>query len=502
MSKHRRVVVVGAGFAGLGAAMRLAESGEHSFTVLEQAAEIGGTWRDNVYPGVACDVPSHLYSFSFAPRTDWSRRYAEGPEILRYLRSCAETPGVRERLRTGTGLREARWSQQRGLWELSTTTGALTAEFLVLATGRFNEPHIPAMTGLADFAGPIMHTARWRSGMELAGRRVGVVGTGASAVQLVPELVAAGAAVTVFQRSAPWVIPKADTAYSASEQELFARWDAARRAHRQEIFAELDRGFPARLRGSAENTELRDRALRHLHEQISEPKLRARLTPDYAIGCKRVLLSDAWYPALSSGSVTVEDSALASLSPTTATAESGNQHRLDALVLATGFQASRPAIAQRVRGRLGVLLSDHWEQGMSSYASTAVSGFPNSFLLGGPNAALGHNSALTMLETQINHLLSALEQLPPGSICEVRGAAERGYTAMLDSRAAQTVWTAQGCSSWYRDPATGRVTLLWPGSAAEYSRRYAKFDPAAYHLQARSDTAVGPARGADEMSLL
>lgn len=472
---HVRVAVVGAGFAGIGAAMRLADSGERSFAVLERAAEIGGTWRDNVYPGVACDVPSHLYSFSFAPKPDWPRRYATGNQILEYLRDCAGHPVIRERLQLNTGLLESRWSEERACWELQTRRGPMTASVLVLATGRFTDPHIPDVPGLGSFPGPVFHTARWRQGVPLAGTRVGVVGTGASAVQVVPEVVAAGAQVTVFQRSAPWVVPKDDAPHSPAEQAQFRKDDAARQAHREAIFAEMDAGFAARLSGTEENAELRRRALEHLRSQVDSPQLRRLLTPDYAVGCKRVLLSDTWYPAVASEAVTLEPSALSSVRGSTAEAASGERHELDALIFATGFQAHRPAAAETVHGVEGELLSEHWREGMTAYASTAVAGFPNCFLLGGPNAALGHNSALTVLEAQISHLISALDQVEEGSICEVRTAAEESYTRELDARAAATVWTAGGCSSWYRDGRTGRVTLLWPGTAAEYAQRFSAF---------------------------
>lgn len=473
--QHVRIAVVGAGFAGIGAAMRLAASGERSFAVLERAGDVGGTWRDNAYPGVACDVPSHLYSFSFAPRPDWPRRYASGGQILGYLRDCAAEPVIRGRLHLGTSLGEARWRESSARWELETSRGRMTASVLVLATGRFAEPHIPEVPGLGCFPGPVFHTARWQDA-DLAGRRVGVVGTGASAVQVVPELVEAGARVTVFQRSAPWVLPKEDAPYPPAEQELFRQDDDARRAHRERIFAEMDGGFRARLSGTEENAELRRRALDHLRAQISDPRMRTMLTPEYAVGCKRVLLSDSWYPALNSGAVTLEDSAFESVDGPTATAASGRRHRLDALVFATGFEAHRPAVAGSVRGSRGELLSEHWREGMTSHASTAVSGFPNCFLLGGPNAALGHNSALAVMEAQISHLLSALKHLPEGTVCEVTRAAEQEYTQQLDARAAETVWTSGGCSSWYRDSSSGRVTLLWPGTAEEFSRRYARFD--------------------------
>lgn len=478
--RHVRVAVVGAGFAGIGAAMRLAGSGETSFALLERAETVGGTWRDNIYPGVACDVPSHLYSFSFAPKADWTHRFSPGQEILDYLTGCAADPQVRDRLHLGTALVDAQWEHQRARWTLQTSRGTMTASVLVLATGRFTEPRIPEVSGLSGFPGPVFHTARWQPDTQVAGRRVGVVGTGASAVQLVPELVDDGAEVTVFQRTAPWVVPKDDAPYSDHQREAFTRDDAARRAHRERIFAELDSGFRARLSGTAENAQLRRHALEHLTSQVEESPLREALTPSYTIGCKRVLLSDRWYPALSSAAITLENSALISTEGTVARAASGAEHHLDALIFATGFEAHRPPVAELVRGADGEPLSEHWRDGMTAYASTSVSGFPNCFLLGGPHSALGHNSALTIMEVQIDHLLSALDHVPEGTSCEVRPSAELSYTRQLDARAADTVWMSQTCSSWYRDDSSGRVTLLWPGTAQEFAQGYSRMDPAQF----------------------
>ena len=480
---HVRVAVVGAGFAGIGAAMRLSASGERSFAVLERAQSVGGTWRENTYPGVACDVPSHLYSFSFAPKADWTHRFATGKQIRDYLTACAVDRLIQDRLHLGTSLISAQWHEQDARWVLHTSRGTTTASVLVLATGRFTEPRIPDIPGLGSFPGPVFHTARWQAETDVEGRRVGVVGTGASAVQLVPELVDAGALVTIFQRSAPWVLPKHNTAYTPSHQQLFAHDDGARQAHRQTIFAEMDDGFDARLTGSAQNLELQHQAREHLEHQVADAQLRAKLMPNYTIGCKRVLLSDRWYPALNRAEVMLENSALESVQGNLARAASGRQHQLDALIFATGFEAHRPPMADSVRGHDGQRLSEHWQNGMTSYASTAVTGFPNCFLLGGPNSALGHNSALSIMEVQIEHLLSALEHLPEGQICEVRRSAEEDYTRQLDARSAETVWMSGQCTSWYRDSSSGRVTLLWPGTASEFARRYSRFDPQKFFVR-------------------
>ena len=494
---HVRVAVIGAGFAGIGAAIQLARSGERSFVVLERADSVGGTWRDNVYPGVACDIPSHLYSFSFAPKADWSRRFARGADIRAYLEQCANLPEARAHIRRGVTLHGATWNERVSSWQLDTSQGPLTASFLVLATGRFSAPHIPDIAGLKHFTGPVCHTARWNDDVAEPGTHIGVVGTGSSAAQLVPRLIAQGHTVTLFQRTAPWVIPKADAPYAAQEIAGFVADDTARAAHRQSIFDDMEAWFTTRRIGTPENDVLRARAQQHLHEQVRSPQLRRALSPEYTLGCKRIVVSDDWYPALTSPRLTLEPSALARFETDTAhphgrplaVATSGTAHRIDSLVFATGFEASRPEIASLVRGRSGELLSEHWRDGMVSYASTAIPGFPNCFVLGGPGSALGHNSAVAILETQIGHLLDAMQHLGDHSVCDARPEAEAAYTRMLDARAAGTVWAAGDCSSWYRDSQTGRLTLLWPSTATEYARLYGNFHAARYRISTRSAAA-------------
>ncbi|MFB9378479.1 flavin-containing monooxygenase [Kineococcus gynurae] len=466
------VAVVGAGFAGLGTALRLAGRGRESFVVLERAPEVGGTWRDNVYPGVACDVPAPLYSLSFAP-VDHSRVFAPGAEIQEHLRSLGRRDGVRENLRLSTELLRARWDGSAGgvdgRWELETSAGAVRARTLVLAAGRLTEPRFPDVAGLADLAGPVVHTARWPGDLDLRGARVGVVGTGASAVQVVPELARVAAGLVVFQRSAPWIVPRGDGPWRAGERD------------RQQVFAELEGQIPARRGEAAALRRARERAEQHRARQVRDPGLAARLRPEHEIGCRRVLLSDDYYPALQLPHVRLEPTALRAVTgPRTVVSAAGREHDVDALVLATGFRAARPPYAERVRGERSTL-AEHWSaRGMTSVASTVVTGFPNLFVLGGPNAGLGHNSALTTIEAQIDYLLGALDHLDadPRPLA-VSAAAEDAYTREIDAMAAGTVWL-DGCRSWYRDPVSGRLTLVWPGSAAEFRARNGTFDPAPF----------------------
>lgn len=479
--RHVAVAILGAGFGGLGMAIRLAREGRDSFLVLERGEDVGGTWRDNTYPGVACDIPSHLYSYSFRPHPRWSRVFAPGAEILAYLRRAADEEGIGDRLRLRTEVLDAAWSPRLGRWEVRTSRGTCTADVLVVAAGRLSEPRTPDVAGLDSFPGPVVHSARWPRGLDLGGLRIGVVGTGASAVQLVPHLTRVAQRVVVFQRSAPWVLPREDRSYTEAEQQAFAADPSLGRELRASLLSESEAGFAARRGAPAELAALRARARDHLRHQVADPDLRARLTPDYEIGCKRVLFSQDYYPALTSDHVKLVPAASTGSGPVV-TAADGSTHELDALVLATGFRAARPPFAERVHGRAGLSLAEHWSDGMTSYGSISVSGFPNMFVLNGPNATLGHGSAIDMLETQIDYVLGALDHLDVdgGGVLEVRSDAEAAYTREIDAMARSTVWLDGGCTSWYRDEASGRLTLIWPGTAAAFRERNGGFDRAPY----------------------
>lgn len=474
------VVVLGAGFAGLGMGLRLARQGDVSFLVLERAGDVGGTWRDNHYPGVACDVPAHLYSLSFRPKSDWSRVFAPGAEIQEYLQECAREEGLAEHIRLDTEVLGAEWQEAEARWRIRTTRGVCTANALIVAAGRLSEPRLPEVPGLDSFDGPGFHSSNWPDGLDVTGLRVGVVGTGASAIQLVPRLAEAAAQTVVFQRSAPWLVPRDDREYTDAEKRAFGAGAESRVALRRAQFVEAERGFAARAGAGEPLEELRRRALAHLTAQVADPQLRASLTPDYEIGCKRVLISNDYYPALAAENVTLEPSALARVDGSAAVAQGGRTYELDVLVVATGFQSTRPPFAGRIRGLRGRLLADHWKNGMTAYASTVISGYPNLFVIDGPNASLGHNSAVHMIETQIGYILGALEHLGPGRVLEVRSEAEEAYTREIDEAAGSTVWLTGGCSSWYRDEASGRLTLLWPGTATSFRKRHGVFDEEAF----------------------
>ncbi|QHC67343.1 NAD(P)-binding domain-containing protein [Rathayibacter sp. VKM Ac-2759] len=476
------VLIIGAGFAGIGAATRLARRGGASFAVLERAERVGGTWRDNDYPNVSCDIPSHLYSYSFAPEPDWSAFYAPGAEIQGYLERVVERERLTAHLRLGTEVLEMVFDESSRRWRVDTSQGEWTAAVLVVCAGRLSEPRLPAIPGLDAFAGPAFHSARWRHDVDLDGARVGIVGSGASAVQIVPHLAERAASVVLFQRSAPYVVPRRNREYPLEERRTLARVPGALERLREDLFWRAELGFAGRVGVPAAIDRLRAEAFGHLAGQVADPDLRAVLTPDYEIGCKRVLLSDDYYPALTGPHVRVVPSPLRRIEGSSAIGDDGAAHEVDVLVFATGFHSTRPPFARRIRGRDGLLLADRWADGMSAYDSTTVHGFPNLFVINGPNASLGHNSAIHMIETQIDYVLAALDHRETSGIdvLEVTAEAEAASVARVDALSADTVWTNGGCESWYVDAASRRLTLLWPDFAFAFREELGRFDPAAY----------------------
>ncbi|MFD4423118.1 flavin-containing monooxygenase [Agromyces sp. NPDC058484] len=488
------VAIVGAGFAGLEMAMALRRAGRESFVVLERAASVGGTWRENTYPGVACDVPSHLYGFASHPNPDWSGVFARGDEIRRYLEGVAEREGLGDRLRLSTPLLSARWDEpgERWLLDVGGRGGTIEAATVVLACGRLTEPSIPDVPGLQTFPGPIFHSSRWDHAADLAGRRVAVVGTGASAVQLVPELARTAAHVTLFQRTPAWIVPRGARAYTDAERRRFARYPEELAALRAELYAEGEARFASRSGDAAASAAAEAVALSHLQAQVADPELRRALTPDYTFGCKRVLLSDEFYPAVASDAVTLEPSALARVDGGTLVSAQGRRHGVDALVLATGFSAGQQPYAELVRGDGGTTLAENWSAGMTSFASTVVSGFPNLFVINGPNASLGHNSAVLMIETQAGYVVRSLARRDAaGGVLRVDPGAERAYTAEIDRAAASTPWITGGCRNWYVDDRSGRLTLVWPGTVEAFRARLARADGSEFVPVTASGTPSG-----------
>ncbi|MDR6689316.1 cation diffusion facilitator CzcD-associated flavoprotein CzcO [Microbacterium sp. 1154] len=470
-------VVVGAGFAGLAMVGALRRAGRDDVVVLERASDVGGTWRDNTYPGVACDVPAHLYSLAAHPHAGWSRTFAPGGEIQDYLRGVAEREALGDRLRLRTPMLGARWDAEGSVWRIDTGAEPLVARSLVLACGRLTEPNVPAIAGLESFPGPLFHSARWDHDVDLTGKRVAVVGTGASAVQLVPELARTAAHVTLFQRTPAWIVPRGGDDIAPAERERLAAHPGEMARLRAQLYAEGEERFASRSGDAAASTAARAIALGHLHAQVADPALRAALTPDYAFGCKRVLLSDAFYPAVASEAVSLEPTALARVDGSTLTAASGETYEADVLVLATGFAAAQQPYADLVHGD-GETLAEHWSEGMTSFGSTVVAGFPNLYVLNGPNASLGHNSAVLMAEEQAAYVVRTLAERDrrPDRAVRVRPDAEAAYTDEIAAAAASTPWLTGGCRNWYIDERSGRLTLLWPGTVQAFRERLAGTD--------------------------
>ena len=485
------VAIVGAGFAGLGMAIALRRAGREDFVVLERGSSPGGTWRDNTYPGVACDVPSHLYGFATHPNPGWSGTYAKGSEIHAYLEQVATAEDLGDRLRLGTSMRSAVWDAAHDVWRITTVSSrawpdasadvspsdedVVVADALVLACGRLTEPSIPRVPGLETFPGSVFHSARWDHSADLDGARVGVVGTGASAVQIVPALARTAAHVTLLQRTPAWIVPRGGDAYSEADRARFATTPQALEELRADLYAEGEARFASRSGDSAAAAEAEAVARAHLARQVPDAALRAALTPDYAFGCKRVLLSDDFYPAVASDAVTLVSAALAAAEGSTLVAADGTRHEVDALVLATGFASSRQPYAELVTGERGRTLAAHWSEGMTAFASTVVAGFPNLFVLNGPNASLGHSSSVLMIEEQAGYVSRVLDQRA-GRVLRVDPRAERAYTDEIAAAAASTRWMTGGCRNWYVDDRSGRLTLLWPGTVDAFRTRLARAD--------------------------
>jgi cation diffusion facilitator CzcD-associated flavoprotein CzcO len=486
MPSHTPVAVIGAGFAGIGAAVTLTAAG-HDVLVLERAATVGGTWRDNGYPGCACDVQSALYSFSFAPNPGWSRLYCSQPEILAYLEDVVRRFDLGRRVRCGVDVEAAAWDEQAMVWRLETSAGPLTASILVSACGPLSEPWTPALPGLETFTrsgGRVLHSARWTPHVDLAGRRVAVVGTGASAIQIVPALARTAAELTVFQRTAPWVLPRRDQAIPPRRRELYARYPLTQRLARWGIFGSRELLVLGLVHRPGLMTAVERLGRAHLRRQVPDPGLRALLTPSYRAGCKRILTSDDYYPALSRDTVELIPSGVARLEPGAVITTDGVRREVDVVIMATGFEATDPPIAHRLHGRDGRLLADVWkETGMQALRGTTVHGFPNLFLLVGPNTGLGHSSMIHVIESQLGYLRSALEAMQRRRVATIEPAADaqRTWNARLQERMRGSVWATGGCASWYQD-GQGRVTALWPGSATGLRRATRQIDLVEYRV--------------------
>ena len=474
--------MVGAGFGGIAAATMLRRAGYDDVTVFEKGDRVGGVWHHNTYPGAACDIPSHLYEFSFAPNPHWSRRYAPQAEIQAYVEGVARRHGVLDRVRTGTEVKSARWDEGRRKWILATAAGDHRADLLITACGQLSVPKLPSIPGLESFEGPVFHTAEWRHDVDLVGKRVAVLGTGCSAIQVVPAIQSAARRIDVYQRSPGWTFPKGDYAYPPRVRQLFARFPALQRLDRAAVFAFNEFGAAAMTRHTWMLPLLRMIGRRQIKKAIEDPELRRKVTPTDEIGCKRIMLTDDWYPALTEPNVDLVSERIAEVTPAGIRDESGFEREVDAIVLATGFKTHDFVAPMEVTGGDGRSLAAEWAGAPRAYLGLSVPGFPNMFLLYGPNTNGGTGSVVNTIEAGMRHVLAALgemERADAGRIEVRREAAER-FDRELRAALAKTVWHT-GCTNWYVDE-DGNDPSQWPSTWRAYGRRTERLEPGAYAL--------------------
>ena len=477
---HVKIAIIGSGFGGLGVAFRLKNEGMDDFVILERAGDVGGVWRDNQYPGCACDVQSHLYSFSFAKNPEWTRAFSPQPEIWAYLKDCAERFGVMPHMRFHHDVTNATWNETLRAWRIETSKGVFVADVLIAAAGALSDAAKPVIEGSEKFEGPMFHSAEWRHDVDLANRDVAVIGTGASAIQFIPQIQPKVKKLSLFQRTPPWVVPRRDRAISERTKRILKNSPFAQNTIRAGIYGLREllaipfmRPRVARL--------AQKQALAHLHRSVNDPELRKKLTPSYVIGCKRILISDDYYPAIAQSNVDVVTSPIREIRPHAILAADGKEHRADAIIFGTGFQIQDYPLAKKIRGRGQTLLADTWKTTMTAHLGTTVHGYPNLFLVLGPNTGLGHTSVLVMIESQIEHIVRALRYMRENGIIaiEPREDAQEKFVRDVDAKMATTVWNTGGCKSWYLDK-NGRNSTLWPGFTFTFRRRTARFDPSEY----------------------
>jgi len=474
------VAIVGAGFSGLAMGAALQDAGIDDFVILERAGDIGGTWRDNAYPGCACDVPSHLYSFSFAPNPDWSSTFSPQAEIQAYLRKVARERGLFAKTRLDCELQRASWDAHSQRWVLQTSQGTIAARVLVAAAGPLSSPSVPKVPGLERFTGTVFHSAAWNHEHDLSGERVAVVGTGASSIQFVPQIQPAVAKLYVFQRTPPWIMPRRARRLTRLERALYRRSPAAQRAMRDGIYWARELYAIPLIRASL-SPITRRMGLANIRRHVHDPALRERITPAYAPGCKRVLISSDYLPSLSKPNVEVVAGGVEEVRQRSVVTSAGLEIAVDTIIFGTGFHVTDVPIAACIIGASGETLRDAWAGGMEAYLGTAVAGFPNLFFLLGPNTGLGHTSVVLMAEWQAAYVAQAVVHMRRRGLAEleVRRPAQAVWNRQVQRRMRNTVWLAGGCSSWYLD-SHGRNTTLWPDFTFRFRTAVRRFQPQDY----------------------
>ncbi len=482
-----RIAIIGSGFSGLCMGIHLKKAGMRAFTIYEKADRLGGTWRENTYPGAACDVPAFLYCFSFEQKTDWTRKWAPQEEILAYMDHCAEKYGILPHVRFNTEIESAIFDADAALWRLRARSGEeIEAEVLVPAVGQLSRPKVPDIPGLDDFGGEVFHSARWNHDVDLRGRCAAVIGNAASAIQLIPEVAKQVRHLTVFQRSANWMIPRKDRPYSPKQIERFTRWPWLARLYRWWIWASFELRYPLVFRsGSFLGPLFEGMAKRYMRSILSDPKLQEAMVPDYPIGARRILISDDYYPALERENVGVVTAGIDRVVEEGIVDRDGRTHRVDVILLATGFRTTEFLAPMEVKGLGGRSLADEWKEGAQGYLGITVPGFPNFFMIYGPNTNLGHNSILFMIECQVRYILQCIERLRKGDLAylDLRPEVQEAYNARIQAELRRTVW-AETDHSWYKDEA-GRITNNWSGTTTRYWWKTRKADLDCYRQVAR-----------------
>ncbi len=475
-TRKAKIIVIGTGFAGIAAAARLLQEGERDLIILERGSDVGGVWRDNQYPGCACDVESHLYSLSFAPNPDWSRKFSPQPEIYAYLQNCAQEFGLTDHVRFHHEVQRLDWNDENKEWVIGTSQGEFKANIVVGAFGALSDPSIPKLEGIDRFKGEVFHSAEWPADFNPKGKRIAVVGTGASAIQFIPHIQPEAEILHVFQRTPAWVIPQPDGPISQEKREAYSRFPVLQKMVRQKIYTQREAmvfGFrnPKWLKW-VEKT-----AVNHMHKAIEDPALRKKLTPDYRIGCKRILLSNAYYPALAQPNAEVHTTGISEVAEDAVIDSAGNRVSVDTIIFGTGFQVTDLPFAHHIYGRQGHSMHEEWQGSPKAYLGTTVSGFPNLFLLQGPNTGLGHTSVILMIEAQVDHLLQTLAHMKEKELetIEPSSSAQERFVEETDHLMEGTVWTSGGCRSWYLDE-TGRNSTLWPSTTLSFMKKAAKFN--------------------------
>lgn len=487
------VVIVGTGFGGIGMAIRMREQGIDDFELLERADDVGGVWRANTYPGCGCDVPSPLYSFSFAPNPDWSRLFSRREEIHAYLRGLAVDHDLLRHVTFDCDVRGASWDDDAQRWRIDTSQGPRTARVLVGAFGPLTEPALPDVPGLDGFTGDLFHSARWDHSVSLAGKRVAVVGSGASAIQFVPRIQPEVGSLHLFQRTPGWVLPHVDHATPRLQRALLRRFPALMKAQRAAVYWGMEALVTSLLR-QAPTLRVLERAARwNIRRQVADPELRRRLTPDFRLGCKRILASNTYYRALAAPNAEVLTGGVVEVRGNTVIAGDGSAREVDAIVLGTGYGVLGGPVYREVRGRDGRSLTEVWAAGIEAHLGTTVAGFPNFFTLIGPNTGLGAGSMVYVIEAQVAYVLDALRQMRERGIAsvDVQPEVQRRFNAEVQRMMEGTVWTAGGCASWYLD-AGGCNRTLWPGQTYDFRRRTSRIELGEYELRAAAAAPTAP----------